>query len=82
MEIVSAILTNAVKSSNYVTPKKEPQVLFIGVHENGFDVKVTFWSIDAGAADEASSDALALIYQALTQQHLTISTIPKEQRPG
>ncbi|SEN43351.1 Mechanosensitive ion channel [bacterium A37T11] len=82
MDAVTTIIKNAIVASNYISAAKEPQVLFIGIHEHGFDVKITFWSIDVGVADEAASDALVLTYRALTANGLTISAIPKDQKPG
>ena len=81
IEQVASAVKKGISASTFVNSKREPQVLFIGVHETGFDVRVFFWTFDVNDSDDAQSDALAQLYKELKNNNMTTITIPEEERP-
>jgi potassium-dependent mechanosensitive channel len=72
MERVCAVLKAALLDGRYITKEREPQVLFLKLHENGFALKLFFWCREAAKAEEAKSEALILIQEKLMKNNLVL----------
>ncbi len=72
MEQVAAAVTNAIVSSGFVFESREPQVLFTDVKENGFKIRVYYWSKDVARSEEAMSAILLLLHRELPAKGMTI----------
>jgi small-conductance mechanosensitive channel len=73
MEKVSSLIKKIILSSDHVFENREPQILFTGVKENGFDLKVFFWSADVAKSAHARSEILLLLHEKLNAEELYIS---------
>ena len=74
METVSSAVKKAILSSPYVFKKREPQVLFTKIYDNGFDLKAYFWCPDALKSGEAKSETLLLIYKGLKEKNIDVKS--------
>ncbi len=72
-EQLVARIKNILASSKYIYRNKEPQVLFRAVKENGFDVRVFYWSADVYKSEEAKSEILLLLHEKLTAAGLQMA---------
>jgi small-conductance mechanosensitive channel len=72
MEQVASIIKKAVLSSKYVFENREPQILYTKVYDDGFDLRLFFWSVDVQKSDDAKSEILLLINKQLRAQQISI----------
>jgi len=72
MEKVATAIKKIILSSAYIFENREPQVLFTNVLENGFDVKVFFWSADVYKSSEAKSEITLLLHNKLKSEGLSL----------
>ncbi|MGN6434924.1 MAG: mechanosensitive ion channel domain-containing protein [Agriterribacter sp.] len=72
MEKVATAVKKTILLSEYIYENREPQVLFTGVNEDGFDLKVFFWSADVYKSDEARSEILLLLHSKLKELGLVV----------
>jgi potassium-dependent mechanosensitive channel len=73
MERVCSLIKQAVLSSQVTTKEREPQLLFLKLHDNGFTLKVFFWCRDAAKAEEAKSEVLFLLNEKLVKNNLVLA---------
>jgi potassium efflux system protein len=72
MEQVAAVVKQAVLSSSYISPDREPQILFTKMFEDGFALKVFYWCTDVSKSEEAKSEILVLLDQHLKNNKLVM----------
>ncbi|PVD50755.1 hypothetical protein DC498_18490 [Terrimonas sp.] len=72
MERVAALIKKTILSSSYIFENREPQVLFTGVLEDGFNLKVFFWSEDVYKSAEARSEITLLLHDKLKTEGLSV----------
>lgn len=72
MEHVATVVKKSILLSKYIYENREPQVLFTAVNDNGFGLKVFFWSADVYKSDEARSEILLLLHSKLKEAGLAI----------
>lgn len=72
MEKVATLVKKAILSSRYIFENKEPQVLFTAVKDDGFDLKVFFWSADVYKSAEAKSEITLLMHNKLKAEGLVV----------
>jgi potassium efflux system protein len=72
MEVVSSAIKKAILTSKYVYQSREPQILFLKVNEDGFDIKAFFWSTDVSKSNEAKSEILLLLHEKLNAENIYI----------
>ncbi|MFT3704080.1 MAG: mechanosensitive ion channel [Agriterribacter sp.] len=72
MEKVASAIKKTILTSKHIYENREPQVLFTAVHEDGFSVKVFFWSADVYISEEARSEILLLLHEKLPIEALQI----------
>jgi potassium efflux system protein len=72
MEQVAAVVKQAVLSSAYISPDREPQILFTKMFEDGFALKVFYWCTDVSKSEEAKSEILVLLDQHLKNNKLVM----------
>ena len=73
MESVATLVKKAILSSAYIFKSKEPQVLFTAVKDDGFDLKVFFWSQDVYKSAEAKSEITLLLHNTLKAEGLLVT---------
>ena len=78
MEVVSSTIKKAILISKYVYQSREPQILFIKVNDDGFDVKAFFWISDMSKSGEAKSEILLLLHEKLNAENMLIKPEKKE----
>jgi small-conductance mechanosensitive channel len=78
MEVVSSAIKKAILVSKYVYQSREPQILFIKVNDDGFDVKAFFWISDMSKSGEAKSEILLLLHEKLNAENMLIKPEKKE----
>ncbi|NOW93535.1 mechanosensitive ion channel family protein [Mucilaginibacter sp. SG564] len=78
MEVVSSAIKKAILVSKYVYQSREPQILFIKVNDDGFDVKAFFWISDMSKSGEAKSEILLLLHEKLNAVNMVIKPEKKE----
>jgi small-conductance mechanosensitive channel len=72
MEKVCSVIKKIILSSNQIFENREPQILFTAVHEDGFDLKVFFWSADVAKSAQVKSQVLVLLHEKLNSEDLHI----------
>jgi potassium efflux system protein len=72
MEVVSSAIKKAILASKFVYQSREPQILFMKVNEDGFDMKAFFWSTDVSKSNEAKSEILLLLHKQLNAENMYI----------
>ena len=78
MEVVSSAIKKAILVSKYVYQSREPQILFIKVNDDGFDVKAFFWISDMSKSGEAKSEILLFLHEKLNAENMVIKPEKKE----
>jgi potassium efflux system protein len=73
MEQVCAVVKEAVTNSRLVSKDKEPQILFMKLHENGVELKVFFWCRDAAKSEQAKSEILLLLNERVTKNNMLLA---------
>jgi potassium-dependent mechanosensitive channel len=68
MEVVTNTVKKAILASGFIYENREPSVLFTGVSDNGFDVKVFYWCVDVAKVNDAKSAITLLLYKSLKEQ--------------
>lgn len=72
MEKVASLIKKTILKSKYIFENREPQVLFTAVNDNGFGLKVFFWSADVYKSAEAKSEILIMLHEGLGTEGLII----------
>ncbi|HYH16353.1 MAG TPA: mechanosensitive ion channel domain-containing protein, partial [Flavisolibacter sp.] len=72
MEQVSTLIKQTVIGAPYAVKEREPQVLFMKLHDNGFALKLFFWCKEAGKSEEAKSEMLILLSESLKKNNLLL----------
>ncbi|MFT3950311.1 MAG: mechanosensitive ion channel [Agriterribacter sp.] len=72
MERVATLIKKTILESSYIFENREPQVLFTGVLEDGFSLKVFFWSGDVYKSAEARSEITLLLHEKLKAEGLSV----------
>jgi potassium efflux system protein len=73
MELVTNIVKKAILGSGFIYEDREPSVLFTGLGDNSFDLKVFYWCIDVNKTAAAKSAITVLLYNSLKAQGLQLA---------
>lgn len=72
IEKVTRIITDTIKHSGYVMEGSKPQIEFVAIKKEEFDMKVHFWCKDVFRASEARSSILYLLHKELGEEDISI----------
>lgn len=73
MELVTNTVKKAILASGFIYESREPSVLFTGVNDDGFDLKVFYWCNDVNKANDAKSAITLLLYKELKAQGMRLA---------
>lgn len=65
MEVVTNTVKKAILASGFIYENREPSVLFTGVSDDGFELKVFYWCDDVGKVNSAKSAITVLLFKEL-----------------
>jgi small-conductance mechanosensitive channel len=65
MEVVTNTVKKAILASGFIYENREPSVLFTGVSDDGFEVKVFYWCNDVAKVNDAKSAITLLLFKEL-----------------
>lgn len=65
MEVVTNTVKKAILASGFIYENREPSVLFTGVSDDGFELKVFYWCEDVGKVNSAKSAITVLLFKEL-----------------
>ncbi len=72
MELVTNTVKKAILESGFIYENREPSVLFTGISDNGFDLKVFYWCVDVNKTGAAKSAITVLLFKALKAQGMQL----------
>jgi potassium-dependent mechanosensitive channel len=72
MEIVSAVVKEAITSSSYIVKGRDPQILITKVLEGGYEIKAFTWCADVANTDVAKSEVLLRLSEHLRKSNLSL----------
>jgi small-conductance mechanosensitive channel len=72
IEKVTTIIIHTITHSGYVMDGSKPQIEFVGIKKDEFDLKVHFWCKDVFRAAEARSSILYLLHKELGEEGISI----------
>jgi small-conductance mechanosensitive channel len=72
MEVVTNTVKQAILASGFIYEEREPSVLFTGVSDNGFDLKVFYWCNDVNKVNNAKSAITLLLYKFLKDKGMQL----------
>lgn len=67
MELVANTVKKAILASGFIYESREPSVLFTGMGDSAFDLKVFYWCVDIGKVNDAKSAITVLLYKSLKE---------------
>jgi len=65
MELVTNTVKKAILASGFIYENREPSVLFTGVNDDGFELKVFYWCNDIANVNNAKSAITLLLFKEL-----------------
>lgn len=72
MEVVTNTVKKAILASGFIYENREPSVLFTGVSDDGFELKVFYWCDDVGKVNSAKSAITVLLFKELKAQGMRL----------
>ncbi|MET0465589.1 MAG: mechanosensitive ion channel domain-containing protein [Chitinophagaceae bacterium] len=72
IEKVNKLVTETITSSGYVMEGSSPQIEYISIKKEQFDLKVYFWCKDVFKAAQARSAIIYLLHKQLAQEDISI----------
>lgn len=71
-DTVTTLIKDTILSADRVLKRREPVILLEKMDDEGFDLKVYFWSEDVNKAELLTSEVRYLIYVALRDKHIKV----------
>ena len=72
MEVVTNTVKKAILASGFIYENREPSVLFTGVSDDGFELKVFYWCEDVSKVSSAKSAITVLLFKELKAQGMRL----------
>ncbi len=71
-DTVTTLIKDTILSTDRVLKKREPVILLEKMDDQGFDLKIYFWSEDVNKADLLTSEVRYLIYITLRDKNIKV----------